>query len=230
MRVDPNSAPQEISGSGLLTNSGPGGIVWADEQTLTTTVNNGTVASGATLPVDGTIWVLAAGNQAAEINLVAAASAKPVRCILNNANGAQSVTSAAPAVKAQWDTAREDPLGMWAGGTSGDITIKQSGFYIITCCPSWLEQSSTGVRAYHLQVSPLGVAGNAVMLCAHHIQPTVYNGCFPFTWAGPLNATDVIAVYVYHENGSTIHWGGSNRPLVSLNQSRNCEICVAKID
>lgn len=151
------------------------------------------------------------------------------RTVLNMA-GTQAVPSPmSGAVKAQWDTGRENAYGWWAGGTSGDITVSDTGLYMVTVCPSWNPQSSTGVRAYHLQVAPLGNNTNAVMLTAHHDQPAVYNGCYPFSWMGSLTATDVLSVWIYHEAGATLNWGGANRPLTSGGSSKNCEICVTKL-
>lgn len=152
-----------------------------------------------------------------------------LRTIANMA-GTQNVASGAAAAKATWDTEREDSLGSFTP-TSGDFTIPagQSGMYLVTVVPAWNTQSTTGVRAYHLQVAPAGVGANAVMLTAHHDAPSVYNGCYPFSWAGSLSAGDVLSVWIYHEAGVTIAWGGSSRPLTSLGQSRNCEICIVKL-
>lgn len=151
------------------------------------------------------------------------------RTILNNSGGTQAVTSGAAAVKATWDVEREDTLAAWTSGAAGDIVIPEAGYYFVTICPAWLEQNSTGVRAYHLQVDPLGVSANAVMLSAMHNSPNIYNGCTPFSWAGTLAATDVLSLWVYHEAGTTLHWGGASRPLTSGGTSKNCEISVTKI-
>lgn len=58
MRVFPNTAPQEIRGTGVLTNVGPSTVYYSDQQDFDQSTSDGSLASGATMNIDGALWLI----------------------------------------------------------------------------------------------------------------------------------------------------------------------------
>lgn len=128
-------------------------------------------------------------------------------------------------------TATSTGSGRTITGTDrpGNLYIPETGFYLWAINPAWDPQRTGDNRAWHMQLNPAKSYTNAVVL-ANHADVSLWNASFPGVWMGSLTAGDVLQVYVYHESATApTSWGGSNRPLASLNQSRNCEMMLCKI-
>jgi len=66
--IRPGYVPFEVRGTGLLVNHGPGTVYYGDDQYVSTTSNDGTLTVGATVPIDGTMWVVG-GPAQVEVSL-----------------------------------------------------------------------------------------------------------------------------------------------------------------
>lgn len=58
MRISPGNAPFPIRGTGTLVNSGPATVYYGDDQYVSTTSNDGSLAAGATVAIAGTMWLV----------------------------------------------------------------------------------------------------------------------------------------------------------------------------
>lgn len=63
-QLPPSTVGTQVAGTGTITNYGPGTLLWGDEQTVSIDANNGSVAPGGTLAIDGTLWLIATGGTA----------------------------------------------------------------------------------------------------------------------------------------------------------------------
>src|ERR1044072_2983105 len=77
MMIFPNTAPQEIRGTGSLVNQGPGTVYYSDRQDFTQPTAQGQISSGGTLAIDGTLWLIG-GPAQVEVMQVPAVTGKRV--------------------------------------------------------------------------------------------------------------------------------------------------------
>jgi hypothetical protein len=123
--------------------------------------------------------------------------------------------------KVLWDTEREDPLGWWNPASPGTITVTQSGFYIVTLQLCWADRTDDSDRAHHLEL-------NGRIVLAFAFNPTRWNGTSSLTWMGTVQAPSRFELFVFQSSGSSLGFGGYNRPPGTAGISANCEICVAR--
>ena len=121
-----------------------------------------------------------------------------------------------------WDTQRENAVGWWHPAEPGTIRVSQTGLYLVTMQLCWVDRSDSTDRAHHLEL-------DGVIVEAYAFNPTRWNGTSSVNWMGTMLAGSELELFVYQSSGSTLGFGGFNRPSGTAGVSANCEICVTRL-
>ena len=122
------------------------------------------------------------------------------------------------ATRVTWDSVREDSLGAFSTSDPSRLRIPDPGLYLVTVQAAW-QDCSCGYRSIHLQIDGGGILSAMAL-------PAKWEASEAIVWQGRLQAGQTLSVWVYQDSGSTLTFGGLNRPAGS---SANDELAISRI-
>lgn len=131
-----------------------------------------------------------------------------------------------------WDTQRQDVAGWWSPSAPTQVRVSESGVYLVTWQIAWATAADTNVAhtySQHLQLNGTTSGtfrGDGRTLAAEEVKLKKWDASKSISWVGRLAAGDKLSCWVFQNTGSTIKFGGWNRPA---RESANDELSVVRL-